>query len=100
MSSEIGPQGGGVLFRALLLYGACSLFHNLAFLFGYYLLSPGAPKRGATRKGRAAAVEILLSHARLTVEGSGIVTAPVRQHAAGPELSIYQWLIAWSRAGT
>ena len=45
MSSEVAPHGGGVLSRVLLLYGAYTLFHNLAFLFGYYLLSPGAMKK-------------------------------------------------------
>jgi hypothetical protein len=36
--------GGGVVGRVLLLYGAYNLCHNLAFLCGYHLLSPGAMK--------------------------------------------------------
>ena len=45
MSSQVAPHGGGVLSRVLLLYGAYTLFHNVAFLFGYYLLSPGIMKK-------------------------------------------------------
>lgn len=45
MSSQVAPHGGGVVSRVLLLYGAYTLFHNLAFLFGYYLLSPGIMKK-------------------------------------------------------
>jgi hypothetical protein len=45
MSSQVAPHGGGVVSRVLLLYGAYTLFHNLAFLFGYYLLSPSIMKK-------------------------------------------------------
>jgi len=45
MNSQVPPHGGGVLSRVLLLYGAYTLFHNVAFLFGYYLLSPGFMKK-------------------------------------------------------
>ena len=34
-----------MLSRVLPLYGAFTLFSNLAFLFGYYLLSPGITKK-------------------------------------------------------
>lgn len=44
MSSEAERRGEGVVFRVLMLYGAYNLFHNLAFLFGYHLLPPGAMK--------------------------------------------------------
>lgn len=44
MSSDRETQGRGVLFRVLLLYGAYSLCHNLGFLLGYHLLSPGTMK--------------------------------------------------------
>lgn len=42
ISSLTGKPGGGVLSRVLLLYGAYTLCHNLAFLLGYYVLWPGA----------------------------------------------------------
>ena len=44
MSSDRETQGRGVLFRVLLLYGVYSLCHNLGFLLGYHLLSPGTMK--------------------------------------------------------
>ena len=44
MNSDAATRGDGVLFRVLLLYGAYNLFHNVAFLVGYHLLSPGAMK--------------------------------------------------------
>ena len=44
VGSDDGKPRGGVVSRVLLLYGAYNLFHNLAFLCGYHLLSPGAMK--------------------------------------------------------
>jgi hypothetical protein len=38
-----GPEAN-VVSRVLLLYGAYNLFHNVAYLVGYYLLTPGAMK--------------------------------------------------------
>lgn len=41
LSGASAPAGGNVVSRALLLYGAYNLFHNVAYLVGYHLVPPG-----------------------------------------------------------
>jgi hypothetical protein len=42
VDSGVETRGANVVARALLLYGAYNLCHNVAYLVGYHLLSPGA----------------------------------------------------------